>query len=435
MFPTVVDTSLSWNAELAQSPKPGRSHQGPCSARKKLKIQSQEDDVSLNLKFNNAEITLTPIRKGVSVNTRDDESDEKAVIEKAEDTETESIEQSVYLILESQDAEIENGDEKCENSLIQFVNSDEISIRPIARKTIDKKVQNEESILKSELSLTKSNAGEKALEITGNVSDIMKVQAQFKPVFPSTRNFTLRTTKCDKIESPKENVIENGQIPTKSFYKKTPDQKAIKPLSLSRKFQNPMKKNLPSGMSARLAMAVGNLTSKSEDNANRFPIAANNTIKPKLPNIVSSTPKVAVVTNPPVLDLQEIPTFHNNFEASDVASENYTPWHMNNNEETMPNLLDGTKQTDPLEIQDDMLLMSDVDLQEPYHMTGFPNPPGENRCWLNATLQALFAMPLLDTFHRYNLQDCSKLTKYLITTKTHWMKGASGREKAYQTVK
>ncbi|XP_015108349.1 ubiquitin carboxyl-terminal hydrolase 8 [Diachasma alloeum] len=72
--------------------------------------------------------------------------------------------------------------------------------------------------------------------------------------------------------------------------------------------------------------------------------------------------------------------------------------------------------------------------EEPFYMTGFPNPPAENRCWLNATLQTIFALPLVDPLGRLDMTRCSMLTKTLMAIQLFWRRGAADREKTYQTV-
>ncbi|XP_063972085.1 uncharacterized protein LOC135159919 [Diachasmimorpha longicaudata] len=77
---------------------------------------------------------------------------------------------------------------------------------------------------------------------------------------------------------------------------------------------------------------------------------------------------------------------------------------------------------------------SQLQPEEPFYMTGFPNPPAENRCWLNATLQIIFALPLVDPLGRLDMTRCSMLTKTLMAIQLFWRKGAADREKTYQTV-
>ncbi|KAK0168104.1 hypothetical protein PV327_001937 [Microctonus hyperodae] len=71
----------------------------------------------------------------------------------------------------------------------------------------------------------------------------------------------------------------------------------------------------------------------------------------------------------------------------------------------------------------------------PYYMTGFPNPPGENRCWLNATLHTLFILPLIDYLDHVDSNDCSRLTKTLVTIQQFWREGVAEKDKIYQIVK
>ena len=63
---------------------------------------------------------------------------------------------------------------------------------------------------------------------------------------------------------------------------------------------------------------------------------------------------------------------------------------------------------------------------KPHYTTGFPNPPGENRCWTNATLQALFALPVVNKLDIFEVPDCSKLMISLINIQSHWQKGKTG---------
>ncbi|KAG8041066.1 hypothetical protein G9C98_002054 [Cotesia typhae] len=75
--------------------------------------------------------------------------------------------------------------------------------------------------------------------------------------------------------------------------------------------------------------------------------------------------------------------------------------------------------------------------ERPHYMSGFPNPPGENRCWLNATLHALFVLPLIENL---NVNDSvvgrlSKLTKLLVAMKVFWRDGYKKMEVMHQTVK
>lgn len=70
-----------------------------------------------------------------------------------------------------------------------------------------------------------------------------------------------------------------------------------------------------------------------------------------------------------------------------------------------------------------------------YYMTGFPNPPGENRCWLNATLHALFVLPFIENIDRNLVVRLSKLTKTLVAVQWFWREGSKNTEKIHQTVK
>ncbi|KAJ8682064.1 hypothetical protein QAD02_017856 [Eretmocerus hayati] len=61
--------------------------------------------------------------------------------------------------------------------------------------------------------------------------------------------------------------------------------------------------------------------------------------------------------------------------------------------------------------------------EKPHYAHGFPNPPGENRCWSNATLQALFTLPVLDCLDSLETPQCSKLMSALVDVQTCWRKG------------
>lgn len=63
----------------------------------------------------------------------------------------------------------------------------------------------------------------------------------------------------------------------------------------------------------------------------------------------------------------------------------------------------------------------------PYYTTGFPNPAGENRCWTNATLQALFSLPILNKLDSLHFPECSKLISSLINVQKSWRKGTTSR--------
>ncbi|XP_015523221.2 uncharacterized protein LOC107226812 [Neodiprion lecontei] len=453
----MVDTSCTWNARITQSAKRRRNHQGPCSARKKL-IPSPTEDLSLNLNLNSSEITLTPIKKTIGNtgiadrnNYHQTPSDitHKNDSNKTNDATSMRKCNDVYLIVEVHDntaPTTKNGAVKSDHteskncSLMPFVNSDEISIRPIVKKPIHRKIQKDDgTILRSELTIIKPSSGATSEPVSMNVLNTAEIQVQSKSTSPKTP--VSKATKCTNPASistvEANSSFGNALITTESFYKKSAAQRstATTPLSLSKKNPNQSKSNSSIGIKSKIARAVENLKNSSENSINIFSLNTNDQPKSKTSkHIVNSTPKVAVIINPVVPNLQEICTAHNNFDASAIPEEMFNPWNGDDLEESGSTSLGSIKRLEILKVPDDRLL-TETNLQEPYHLTGFPNPPGENRCWLNATLQALFAMPLLDTFHHYNLQDCSKLTKYLITTKVHWMKGTSGREKAYQTIK
>lgn len=63
-------------------------------------------------------------------------------------------------------------------------------------------------------------------------------------------------------------------------------------------------------------------------------------------------------------------------------------------------------------------------VDRPHYVLGFPNPPGENRCWVNASVHALFALPFTDSLDTMNLPECSQITKTLIAIQSLWRKKA-----------
>ena len=76
----------------------------------------------------------------------------------------------------------------------------------------------------------------------------------------------------------------------------------------------------------------------------------------------------------------------------------------------------------------------DFEVERPYYVLGFPNLHGENRCWVNASVHALFALPLTNSLDSINLPNCSQLTKTLISIQSHWRKKLE-REKIYTLMK
>ena len=73
--------------------------------------------------------------------------------------------------------------------------------------------------------------------------------------------------------------------------------------------------------------------------------------------------------------------------------------------------------------------------ENPYYALGFPNPPGENRCWVNATLHALFALPYINRLDSLKLPECSQLIKTLVSVQSLWKKGAEEKHKVHQMLK
>ncbi|XP_012268109.2 uncharacterized protein LOC105693037 [Athalia rosae] len=447
-----VGTSIPWSPDVTQSPKRRRTHQGPCSARKKL-IHSPSEDISSNLNLNNAEITLTPIRKVINTveNTGSNDDNQlhinaaqKVNLQTTNYINNESDKDDVLLtvqvhnnsqsILDNEEVEdIEARSKIC--SLLPFVNSDEISIRRIDGKSIQKKSEIDGNVSKFEVLLIPPDSLKEVIESSESV--ISNMQQQSQPASPETvalKNQALRSTKFTELDTFKAVRLDNRKetivINSKSFYQKSPAQ--MKP-QLRRTASKPT--SSANSLSKKVQIALDTLKNSSQK-SNNIPSIANTCAKPKLTSNVglSLNPKVAVIANPSVPNLQEICKIHHNFDTSDMPQEMLSSWNGNRDEENVSSLMDSDKHIDKLETPEYMLI-AENDLQEPYHMSGFPNPPGENRCWLNATLQALFAMPLFNTFHRYDLRNCSKLTQYLVLTKIHWMKGVTGRDKAYQTVK
>lgn len=80
------------------------------------------------------------------------------------------------------------------------------------------------------------------------------------------------------------------------------------------------------------------------------------------------------------------------------------------------------------------------DSEMSYLMLGFPNPPGENRCWLNASLHSLFAtlfsLPVADDMQQLlQMEKCSKITLMLGDLHKLWRKGGSEKTRIYNTIK
>ncbi|XP_043476052.1 uncharacterized protein LOC122507417 [Leptopilina heterotoma] len=75
------------------------------------------------------------------------------------------------------------------------------------------------------------------------------------------------------------------------------------------------------------------------------------------------------------------------------------------------------------------------DFDNSYYTMGFPNPPGENRCWVNATVHALFALPFTDSLDRMNLSECTSLMKTLILMQALWRKGESEKHNIYSMLR
>lgn len=71
----------------------------------------------------------------------------------------------------------------------------------------------------------------------------------------------------------------------------------------------------------------------------------------------------------------------------------------------------------------------------PYYLMGFPNPPGENRCWVNATIHALFALPFTDRLDSLNLPECTPLMKTLFLIQAFWRRGESEKHRIYQMLR
>lgn len=65
---------------------------------------------------------------------------------------------------------------------------------------------------------------------------------------------------------------------------------------------------------------------------------------------------------------------------------------------------------------------------KPHYTAGFPNPPGENRCWINATLQALFTVPIINKLDSLDIPEPSVLLASLIAVQTSWRKGITGNQ-------
>ena len=60
---------------------------------------------------------------------------------------------------------------------------------------------------------------------------------------------------------------------------------------------------------------------------------------------------------------------------------------------------------------------------------GFPNPPGKNSCWLNATLQAILVLPFFEDMGGWYLQtSCPRILKLLVEIKQNSTKGLISQE-------
>ncbi|XP_031788352.1 uncharacterized protein LOC116417732 [Nasonia vitripennis] len=62
----------------------------------------------------------------------------------------------------------------------------------------------------------------------------------------------------------------------------------------------------------------------------------------------------------------------------------------------------------------------------PYYATGFPNPPTENRCWINSTLQVLFSLPIMDDLYSMDSIQDSKLMSSLLNVYSYWGRSSTG---------
>ncbi|XP_023247472.1 uncharacterized protein LOC106645861 [Copidosoma floridanum] len=69
---------------------------------------------------------------------------------------------------------------------------------------------------------------------------------------------------------------------------------------------------------------------------------------------------------------------------------------------------------------------------KPYYAHGLPNPATENRCWINATLQVLFRLPVFNDLSLLDISNSSKLIRSLESIQYYWKRGMT-RNYAYNT--
>ncbi|KAL7288753.1 hypothetical protein TKK_0016733 [Trichogramma kaykai] len=70
---------------------------------------------------------------------------------------------------------------------------------------------------------------------------------------------------------------------------------------------------------------------------------------------------------------------------------------------------------------------------KPHYATGFPNPPGENRCWINSMLQVFFALPIMEELQHLHALKKSKLISLLFDIHTCWAKSSTDTNQFDQT--
>lgn len=112
--------------------------------------------------------------------------------------------------------------------------------------------------------------------------------------------------------------------------------------------------------------------------------------------------------------------------------DNNNQWNSEDDIFANDNSMQSISSTIPFQEQ---LYNFDNDYENPYYIMGFPNPPGENRCWVNATIHALFALPFTNSLDRSNLTECTSLMKTLISIQALWRKGESEKHRIHSMLR
>ncbi|XP_024944304.1 uncharacterized protein LOC107271365 isoform X2 [Cephus cinctus] len=398
---TLVGANHPWSTEHTPSPKRRRMRQGSCSARKKI-ITSPVEEVPINFEFDNPEITLTLVRKS-SFDQFDNKQHNETVNNKRYKTKSTSSEPGESLELSER---IDCGDRTTQGKrfksnsksvVISFLNSSEISIKPVNKQ----------------ISVT-SNENVSAPES----SEACNVLQQSK-------------TKTSILLSSKTALSEECN--------------STKPKELSEPHESdPMNKDNVSNQENCVSIPVTAVSKSSESTQSTEKPKERESLTTKLAravNILKAFEKRSVEVDSarevPAEEFEYVPKVFENEFSEEIEQH---PWSMSESENKEENWDQNDDVVLPKPcgsgfVSDDLFLLTDSDLDIPYYMVGFPNPPGENRCWLNATLHALFALPLLENMKNINLDDSSQLIKTLIAMQIFWKKGTSEKQKTYQTVK